>query len=508
MKKIRVRFAPSPTGPLHIGGVRTALYNYLFARKNKGTFILRIEDTDQKRYVAGAEKYIFETLEWLGIKPDESPLAGGPYGPYRQSERKELYKKFAEKLVAKGFAYYAFDTPDELEKFRKEYEENKKTFKYDSRNRLNLNNSLALEPEKVKHKLENQEPYVIRIKIPENEWIEFDDIIRGHIRIHSSELDDKVIFKSDGLPTYHLANVVDDYFMQISHVIRGEEWIPSTPLHVLLYRYLGWEKDMPQFAHLPLILKPEGKGKLSKRDGEKGGFPVYPLNWKDDETGELYPGYREQGYLPEAVINILAFLGWNPGTEKEIYSLEELIQDFSLEHVGKSGARFDPAKALWYNHQFIQLLPAEKLVSLVDPILHDRWADLDDEQKIKLCDKVKERLNTLNDIVQETDYFFKAPDTYDEKTVRKKWKENTAVIIREVLDELEKETHFNATHLETRIKELISSNQWSFGEVLTPLRLCLVGSGRGIHLFDIMEFLGKDETLSRIKKALATLESK
>ncbi len=504
MTEIRVRFAPSPTGPLHIGGVRTALYNFLFARKNNGKFILRIEDTDQARFVPGAVQYILDSLKWLGLETDENPEQGGPFGPYRQSERKDLYLGYAQQLVGQGHAYYAFDTTEELNNAREKKEKNGSVFKYDASTRADMRNSLTLSAEESKKLVENGQ-YVIRIKIPDNETIILNDLIRGNIQIHSSEIDDKVIFKSDGLPTYHLANVVDDHLMKISHVIRGEEWIPSTPLHVLLYRFLGWENQMPAFAHLPLILKPQGKGKLSKRDGDKGGFPVFPLNWQDPESGDTFPGYREQGYLPEAVNNILAFLGWNPGTEKEIYSLEELIHDFSLEQVGRSGARFNPDKAKWYNHQCIQQADNNILTEWFVPVLNSKGINAEPEKLGQIIPLVKDRIHLRDDIVEQSEYFFRAPENYDEKVVRKRWKENTPGYISKVAEILQACDDFTEAVLEEKVKSFIEKNELGFGAVLNPLRLCIVGSSRGIHLFTIMEMIGKEETLKRITHAISVL---
>jgi len=500
-KNIRVRFAPSPTGPLHIGGVRTALYNYLFAKKNGGTFILRIEDTDQNRYVPGAEQYIMESLKWCGIDIDEGVEQGGDYGPYRQSERKEFYKKYSEQLIESGNAYYAFDTPGELDALRKKLEEEKALNKsYSPSSRMEMRNSLTLDSEEVERLIEAGEPYVIRFKMPENEDIHFSDIIRGEITVNSSALDDKVLFKSDGMPTYHLANIVDDHLMEISHVIRGEEWLPSLPLHVMLYRAFGW--DAPQFAHLPLILKPNGKGKLSKRDGDKGGFPVFPLEWKNPETGEVSPGYRESGYLPEAFINMLAFLGWNPGTEKEIFSTDELIEAFSIDRVGKAGARFDPEKAKWFNHQHLQMKSDEELKELFQKILKEKGIEAPGEYVVKVIRLIKDRATFVSDFWEHSDFFFIAPVEYDAKMVKKRWKENTGEILANLMKALEKTDNFSAATLEPAIKEYLEKNELGMGQVMTALRLALVGSGRGPGVFEIMEMLGKQEVANRVERAI------
>jgi glutamyl-tRNA synthetase len=425
-KKVRVRFAPSPTGPLHIGGVRTALYNYFFAKKHGGDFLLRIEDTDQTRYVENAEEYIIESLKWCNIKIDEGQTIGGDYGPYRQSERKPLYREYADKLVNNGNAYIAFDTPEELDKLRSDFEAEKKTFTYNAEVRNNLNNSLALSKEEVKSKIDAGEPYVIRYKMPENEELNLVDIIRGDVKVNTSSLDDKVLFKSDGMPTYHLANIVDDYLMKISHVIRGEEWLPSLPLHVLLYRSLGWSDDMPEFAHLPLLLKPNGNGKLSKRDGDKLGFPVFPLRWPlDKNQDEIASGYRESGYFADAFTNMLAFLGWNPGTEQEIFSMEELIEAFSLERVGKSGSKFDPDKAKWFNRQFLQNKDNAELAVLFNEDLKARGIDVCNEYVEKVCALIKDRADFVSELWDQSSYFFVAPTEYDAKVIKKKWKEQT-----------------------------------------------------------------------------------
>jgi glutamyl-tRNA synthetase len=504
--EVRLRFAPSPTGPLHIGGVRTALYNYLFAKKNKGKFILRIEDTDQTRFVEGAEEYIKESMNWLGLAFDEGPGIGGEFQPYKQSERKEIYKQYADYLLENEKAYLAFDTAEELDQKRAEFESEKKTFKYDSNTRKEMNNSLTLTRAEVDEKIQAGEAYVIRILIPENEEIVFNDIIRGEVRFHSRELDDKVIFKSDGLPTYHLANVVDDHLMKISHVIRGEEWLPSAPLHVLLYRYLGWEENRPQFAHMPLILKPAGKGKLSKRDGDKGGFPVFPLEWKDPQTHEISSGYRESGYFPEAVCNILAFLGWNPGTEQEIFSMDELIQSFSLERVGKSGAKFDPEKAKWFNHQYMQMRDPDELSLEYNDVLIEKGIEANIEFVTRVVELVRERASFIEDLWEQSWFFFRPPDSYDEKVVKKRWKENSPQILKDVVSELQSIDVFTSGNIEEKIKTYLEKNELGFGQVMNVLRLCLVGSGMGPHLFDIAELIGKEESLKRIQQALDVIK--
>ncbi len=505
-KEVRVRFAPSPTGPLHIGGVRTALYNYLFARQHGGKMILRIEDTDQSRFVPGAEKYINEALKWSGIDLDESSKKGGSYGPYKQSERKEIYRKFAEQLVVDGYAYYAFDTTEELEEMRNRMKsEGASTPQYDAKVRNAMNNSLNLTDAEVRNKLESGERYVIRILMPENEEIHIKDLIRNDVYINSSQLDDKVLFKSDGMPTYHLANVVDDHMMLITHVIRGEEWLPSAPLHVLLYKYLGWEKEIPQFAHLPLLLKPDGNGKLSKRDGDRLGFPVFPLNWTDPISGELSSGYREAEYFPDAFINILAFLGWNPGTTQEIFSMDELIKEFSLERVGKSGSKFDPEKAKWYNHQYLISKDIKEISSLFQELLKTKDIIADDDFIERVCALVRERASFIRDLWDQSWFFFQAPTTYNEKLVRKKWKENTPELLKELVDEFEGIETFIAEDLRKTVETFIERKEIGMGQVMIALRLTLVGSGMGPDLFAIMELLGKQETINRIHTGLKKL---
>ena len=506
-RKVRVRFAPSPTGPLHIGGVRTALFNYLFAVKHKGDFILRIEDTDRARFVPGAEEYIMESLKWCGLNYNEGPDKGGPHTPYRQSERKDLYRQYTEKLVINGNAYYAFDEPETLDSLRKQYESEGKIFQYDGSTRHSLRNSLTLSPEETTRLIETGTPHVIRFKMPENEEVRITDLIRGEVTFHTGLLDDKVLFKTDGLPTYHLANVTDDYLMEITHVIRGEEWLPSLPLHVLLYRALGWEDVMPQFAHLPLILKPSGQGKLSKRDGDKLGFPVFPLQWIDPESGEVSSGYRESGYFPEAMINILAFLGWNPGTEQELFSLCELAHAFSLDRVGKSGARFDPEKAKWYNHQYLKVKSDDDLAALFIPVLQQKGISVRPDYVKKVAGMVKERLVFPQECWDQAFYFFEGPSSFDQQMVRKVWKEDTPQIISSVKELLQETTDFSAVGLENLIKQYIEQHNLGFGKVAAPLRLLIVGSGMGPHLFDILEMLGKEETIRRIAKGVAALIS-
>lgn len=500
MDQVRVRFAPSPTGPLHIGGVRTALYNYLFAKKSGGTFILRIEDTDQGRFVPGAEEYIMESLEWCGIKVDEGIMEGGNYGPYRQSDRKEIYRQYADMLVEKGHAYYAFDTPEQLEQLRTDTEKSGSTFIYNAPERKKLLNSESLHESEWKKKLESGVPYVIRFKMPDNEDIHFDDIIRGHIVVNTNTLDDKVLFKSDGMPTYHLANIVDDHLMKITHVIRGEEWLPSLPLHFLLYRSFGW--DPPAFAHLPLLLKPDGKGKLSKRDGDKMGFPVFPLYWPYGETAK---GYREEGYYPEAFVNMLALLGWNPGTEQEIFTMNELIDAFSIERVGKSGSRFDPEKAKWFNHQYLQGRSNNELAIEFREVLRTHGFHEDIRDIETLIGMVKERVSFVREIWDQTDFFFKAPDSYDPDAIKKRWKEDSSSVLNELKQELEKTEDFTAAGTESVIKAWIEGKGYNTGSVMNAFRLVIVGSLRGPHMFDIISWIGKDETLKRIDKGIKSI---
>ena len=495
-----MRFAPSPTGPLHIGGVRTALYNYLFAKKNGGTFILRIEDTDQARFVEGAEEYIMESLEWCGIKVDEGIREGGNYGPYRQSDKKEIFRQYADMLINKGDAYYAFDTPEELEGMRKDLEKAGKTFIYNAELRDKLINSLSLKENEWKEKLEKGEPYVIRYKMPRNEDIHFDDIIRGHIVVNTGTLDDKVLFKSDRMPTYHLAHIVDDHLMKISHVIRGEEWLPSLPLHIMLYRSFGW--DPPLFAHLPLLLKPDGKGKLSKRDGDKMGFPVFPLFWPYGETAK---GYREDGYYPEAFINMLVLLGWNPGTEQEIFSMDELINAFSIDRVGKSGSRFDPEKAKWFNHQYLQNKTNTQIAIEFRDYLRSHGYQDDIIRLEALVGLVKERVSFVKDLWEQTDFFFRAPDSYDQEVVKKRWKEDSAKLLIELRSQLENMVDFSAASTEPVIKAWIEKNGYNTGAIMNAFRLVIVGTLRGPHIYDIISWIGKDETIKRIDKGVTLL---
>lgn len=498
-KPVRVRFAPSPTGPLHIGGVRTALFNYLFAKKNGGTFYIRIEDTDQTRFVAEAESYIFEALEWLGIAPDETIGKNEKFGPYRQSERKAIYKQYADQLIANGWAYYAFDTPEKLDELRKEAEANKNTFIYNHTVRESLDTSLHLSKEETEKRIQSGEHYVIRFKTPVNQILEIQDIIRGNVKFDTNLLDDKVLFKSDGMPTYHLANIVDDHLMQTSHVIRGEEWLPSVPLHYLLYQAFGWEA--PEFAHLPLILKPVGNGKLSKRDGDKMGFPVFPLEWKTSEGTAM--GYRENGFFPEAVVNFLALLGWNDGTEQEIFSLEELVEKFDLKRIHKAGAKFDPDKNKWFNHQYLQKKSDVELAAMFQKEL-DKKNIKTSLDLVKIVSLVKERANFVTELYDLSDYFFEAPKTYDEKAA-KNWKEETPFLMEKVANELEKITDFTSVTIETILKDWMTANEIGMGKVMQPLRLSLVGALKGPHLFDIIEMIGKEETIQRIKKAIETL---
>ncbi|MEZ5069495.1 MAG: glutamate--tRNA ligase [Bacteroidales bacterium] len=501
----RVRFAPSPTGPLHIGGLRTALFNYLFARKRGGTFILRIEDTDQTRFVPGAEDYILESLRWCGLEPDEGPAQGGGYGPYRQSERKEMYRDYALSLVRNGKAYYAFDTPEDLDELRKRAEETGETFVYDASVRDGLFNSLNMSEEELQVRLASEEPYVIRFRFYPDEELVMQDLIRGEVVVNTSTLDDKILFKSDGMPTYHLANVVDDNRMAITHVIRGEEWLPSLPLHVSLYKAFGWEHMMPEFAHLPLILKPTGKGKLSKRDGEKGGFPVFPIDWKDPETGEVSPGYREAGYQPEAVINLLALLGWNPGTEQELFSLDELVDQFQLEKVGKSGSRFDPEKARWFNHQHLQRMPSELLVPLFEKEISAHGHHPDRARLETLVSLLAPRIGFIKDLWEEAWFFFEAPRSYDPKVVQKRWKEDAPGMMRDLAGFLGTLPESDPETLEHQVKTLIAEKGWGMGAVMNAWRLLLVGEAKGPGLFDLAVFLGLEEVVRRMHKGIETL---
>jgi glutamyl-tRNA synthetase len=501
---VRVRFAPSPTGPLHIGGVRTALFNYLFAKKHGGTFYLRIEDTDQTRFVPGAEAYIFEALEWLGIAPDETVGKNEKFGPYRQSERKAMYKQYADQLIDSGWAYYAFDTAESLDAMRKEAEAKGKTFIYNHSVREQLDNSLTVSREKVEERIAAGEQYVVRFKTPINEILELKDIIRGDIKFDTNLLDDKVLFKSDGMPTYHLANIVDDHLMETSHVIRGEEWLPSLPLHHLLYKAFGW--NAPEFAHLPLILKPIGNGKLSKRDGDKMGFPVFPLEWNDASSMTKSDGYRENGFFPEAVINFLALLGWNDGTEQEIFSLEELVQKFDLNRIHKAGAKFDPDKNKWFNHQYLQKQTDESLAKAFekDVIKKLGKCDFSFVEMTKIVSMIKERAHFVNEFWDLADYFFVGPNAYEDKAA-KNWKEETPDLMQQVISELNNIEDFTSVNIETLFKEWMTTNEIGMGKVMQPLRLSLVGALKGPHLFDIIEMIGKTETIKRIEKAIQTL---
>ena len=502
---VRVRFAPSPTGPLHIGGVRTALYNYLFAKKHNGTFILRIEDTDQTRYVANAEKYIIDALEWCNIPFDEGPQKNEKFEPYRQSERKDLYKKYADILLEKGWAYYAFDTAEQLDAHRKGHEAEGKTFIYNWHNREKgrLVNSLVLSDDDVQHRINAGDKFVIRFKTPQDETLILEDEIRGTIKIDTNTLDDKILFKSDGMPTYHLANIVDDHLMEISHVIRGEEWLPSLPLHSLLYTAFGWKS--PKFAHLPLILKPVGKGKLSKRDGDKLGFPVFPLAYTNEITGDVSRGYKEDGYFADAFINMLAFLGWNPGTEQELFSLEELVQEFDLKRVSKSGAKFNPDKTKWLQQQYMQTKSDVKLADLFLPILELKGISKDKEFVLKVVASIKERAVFVEDFWELSSFFFITPTEYDAKNAKKNWKEGTSDLMRELAVVINSIEEFSSPNTEKVIKEWISGKEIGFGKVMQPLRLSLVGKLAGPHLFDIIAMIGKEESIKRIEKAIEKL---
>ena len=501
---VRVRFAPSPTGPLHIGGVRTALYNYLFARQNNGQMLLRIEDTDSGRFVPGAESYIIEALQWLGIQIDEGVGVGGDNGPYRQSERRDIYKQYVKQLLDDGQAYIAFDTAEQLEAKRAEI----KNFLYDASTRMKMCNSLSLEKEEVERRINNGENYVVRIKIEPGEDVEVDDLIRGKVIINSSIIDDKVLYKSaDELPTYHLANIVDDHLMRITHVIRGEEWLPSAPLHVLLYRALGWADTMPKFAHLPLLLKPQGNGKLSKRDGDKLGFPVFPLEWHDPKSGETSKGYREEGYLPEAVVNFLALLGWHPSSDQELFSMDELIREFSLDRVNKSGAKFDYEKGKWFNHQYLEKMDNRLLAPYIQEELNKRSITSTPETVEKVAGYAKQRATFTSELWDNAYFFFIAPQTYDEKTVQKRWKAETPALMNEVAQLLETIDDFSLENTEKVVTEWIETRQLKMGEVMNPLRLALVGESKGPHIFDITAILGKEETVRRIQTAITAIKT-
>ncbi len=505
-RRVRVRFAPSPTGPLHIGGVRTALYNFLFARKHGGDFLLRIEDTDQTRFVPGAEEYIMDSLKWCGILWDEGVGANGPHAPYRQSERKDIYHQYAMFLIDKGDAYYAFDTPEELEEMRKRLEAEKGNAQYDAHTRSQMRNSLTLPDQEVDWLLKSGENYVVRYKMPAGEEIIMEDLIRGTVKVNSSLLDDKVLFKSDGMPTYHLANVVDDYLMDISHVIRGEEWLPSLPLHVMLYRSFGWLDKMPQFAHLPLLLKPDGNGKLSKRDGDRLGFPVFPLMWNDPKSGEISSGYRESGYFADGFVNMLALLGWNPGTEQEIFSMDELIDTFSLERVGKSGSKFDPAKARWFNHQYLLKKSDAEVAALFKIILHDNGIYESADRVEKVVSLVKDRVDFVQEMWEQAGFFFKAPLNYDPKTVEKKWNQESSPVLTKLAQNLKQMDDFSVQALDSTIHRYMEEENVPAGKLMIALRLALVGAAMGPDLKEIMSFLGKDEVIARIENAVKTLK--
>ena len=501
MSNIRVRFAPSPTGPLHMGGVRTALFNYLFAEANGGKFILRIEDTDQNRYVPGAEDYIKEALEWVGMQTDEDPWKGGDFGPYRQSARKTMYRQYADQLIESGHAYYAFDTSEELVEMRERLTRAKvPSPQYNASVRMTMKNSLTLSADEVKQRLEANEPYTIRIKVPRNEEIRFHDLIRGWVQVNSNAIDDKVIFKSDGMPTYHLANIVDDHLMKITQVIRGEEWLPSAPVHILLYRYLGWEETQPEFAHLPLILRPDGNGKLSKRDGDRLGFPIFPLKWEDPETGEKSMGYRERGYFPEAFINMLAFLGWNPGTNQELFSMDQLIQEFKLERVGKSGSKFDADKAKWYNQQYLRLKTSTELENPLKTKLKGVGLEIRDDQISEYIDLVKDRASFIEEMT-EGRYLLERPMEYDEKVIKKKWKENTPAIV-EALIAAFSDVDYEAEILHNRFNQFLVESSFGMGAVMPILRVLITGKGAGPGMFEIMSFLGKVESMARLEQGL------
>ncbi len=503
---VRVRFAPSPTGPLHIGGVRTALYNYLFARQNGGKMILRIEDTDQTRFVPGAEQYIIEALDWLGIKFDEGVHIGGPYGPYRQSDRKPMYRQYAEQLIRDGWAYYAFDKPEALEAKRKEYEAQKKTFQYDCNTRLQMENSLSLGMEEAQRRIVAGDPYVVRFHFPDNIDITVHDMIRGDVTMNSRLLDDKVLFKSDGMPTYHLANIVDDHTMEITHVIRGEEWLPSAPLHVMLYKAFGWEETMPRFAHLPLLLKPEGNGKLSKRDGDRLGFPVFPLEWHDPKSGEISSGYREKGYLPEAVVNMLALMGWNPGTEQEIMSMDELIKLFNVEHISKNGAKFNLDKAKWFQHEYFQKLSDEAVADMLELQLKEHGIEADRAYVVKVAGMMKERITFPSELWETCCYFFQAPTEYNEKDVAKRWTPDMHIHMAKVIEILNTVPfEYDAIH-KALLDDYIAANGLNTGKVMNSLRIAVVGRTVGPDMITLVMMLGKDETVRRVERAIEKIK--
>jgi glutamyl-tRNA synthetase len=507
MREVRVRFAPSPTGALHIGGVRTALYNYLLANKLNGTMILRIEDTDQTRYVPGAEEYIEQSLAWVGIKIDEGVTAGGPHAPYRQSERKSIYKQHVQKLIDEGNAYYAFDTEEELEAMRNRLKAaGSSNQQYSATTRMIMNNSLTLSEGETKKNLDAGVAYVIRLKVPDSEEVQLHDLIRGEVKVHSSQIDDKVLMKSDGMPTYHLANVVDDYLMKISHVIRGEEWLPSAPLHVLLYRFFGWEKDMPQFVHLPLLLKPDGNGKLSKRDADQMGFPIFPLTWTDPKTNELAKGFRESGYLPEALINFLAFLGWNPGTIEEIFSMEELAQAFSIERIGKAGAKFDIQKAQWFNQQYLKAKTEANLAAYLFESLQQENILCSEEKALKICSIMKERVTFTQDFWQQGKFFFHAPTSYDEQVIAKKWNEDVVKVLTLFSKEISNTAELTAAVAKSILESVTNQLGIGTGKILQGLRVAVTGNGSGPDLMMTMEILGNEEVANRINHALSIIK--
>ncbi|HCW08257.1 MAG TPA: glutamate--tRNA ligase [Cytophagales bacterium] len=509
MKEVRVRFAPSPTGALHIGGVRTALYNFLLARKHKGTMILRIEDTDQNRFVPGAEEYILESLAWAGIEIDEGVSKGGPYAPYKQSERKAIYQKYAQQLLNEGKAYYAFDTEQELEAMRERLKSlHSSDQQYGSGTRMQMKNSLTLSDEEVKQKISSGQPYVIRLIVPPNEDVKLNDLIRGEVHVNSSQIDDKVLMKSDGMPTYHLANVVDDYLMKISHVIRGEEWLPSAPLHVLLYKFFGWENEMPQFAHLPLLLKADGNGKLSKRDADKAGFPIFPLNWTDPKTKEFSTGFRENGYLPEALLNFLAFLGWNPGTEQEIFSIKELTEAFTLERIGKAGAKFDIHKAQWYNQQYLRTKTDEELTAYLLHSLEKESIECTKEKALKVCASMKERVTYPQDFWEHGKFFFITPTQFDEQLISKKWNDDVVKYLSSFVDEINQLSTIDALIAKSTLEKVAQTTSISSGKIMQMLRVALTGGAAGPDLMMTMEIIGKEETCNRILYALKNFKIK
>jgi glutamyl-tRNA synthetase len=501
-RPVRVRFAPSPTGPLHIGGVRTALYNYVFAKKHGGKFLLRIEDTDQKRFVEGAEDYVNESLKWLGLTVDEGVREGGDFGPYKQSERMDKYAGYAHQLVKDDKAYYAFDTPEELTEMRAKLEANNMSAKYDATSRMSMRNSLTLSEDDVKERLDRGDKYIVRIKLPRNEEIRFHDVIRGWIVFNSSQLDDKVLLKEDGLPTYHLANIVDDHLMDISHVIRGEEWLPSAPLHVMLYKYLGWEDTMPEFAHLPLILKPDGKGKLSKRDGDRLGFPVFPIEWKDPKTEEISSGYRESGYLPKAVVNMLALLGWHPSDNQEMFDLDSLISEFTLERVSKSGAKFDMDKAKWFNHQYLMNASSTEIVEMISDQIEEMHSAKGADYLGTVIDMLKEKVSFAGEILPLGQYFFDVPATYDEKVLKKKWKDQVPTNIANYIDELVKGNKASAAEMEEHLQAYADSQEIGKGSLMQPLRWVVSGQAGGPPIFEVLELLGLEEIEKRVSIAI------